>query len=127
LKGLVRASESSKVHPAIPEGVAEEMRVQAAADAVAHALAEEHHHLLGDAPPSAHEQGLLGSEAAAGGRSASSAAWATACSGTTRSLLPLPCTMRLEPAGEAVQLDEAAAHRVDAPAPGGHVGLVVVE
>jgi hypothetical protein len=32
-----------------------------------------------------------------------------------------------EPAGEAVQLDEAAAHRVDAPAAGGHVGLVVAD
>jgi hypothetical protein len=32
-----------------------------------------------------------------------------------------------EPAGEAVQLDEAAAHRVDAPSAGGHVGLVVAD
>jgi len=32
-----------------------------------------------------------------------------------------------EPAGEAVQLDEAAAHCVDAPAAGGHVGLVVAD
>jgi hypothetical protein len=44
------------------------MRVQAAADAAAHALAEEPHHLLGDAPPLAHEERMLGGEAAPGGQ-----------------------------------------------------------
>src|SRR6266478_1072444 len=47
------------------EGVAEQVRVQAAADAAAHALAEEHDHLLGDAPPPAHEEGMPGGEVAA--------------------------------------------------------------
>src|SRR6266851_3409526 len=32
-----------------------------------------------------------------------------------------------EPAGEAIQLDEATADGVDAPAAGGHVGLVVAD
>jgi hypothetical protein len=40
--------------------------VRATADAAAHALAEDHHRLLGDAPTPAHEEALLGGEAAPG-------------------------------------------------------------